>query len=190
MKNLPTYNQFINESYDVTRYYHGSTDKKLEGKNGIHIGTKLAATQALEARIGVPAIGGWEGKTEYGKTLLAGKKTLQSLEKQGKWCMTGYNAGRDVPEEDYYPTQRGEIATYSDGTKISMKCKPIVFPVKIVGPMSNSYTKPHGDMRANGMMIRALKAGNAKSGFYYKNIAEDEGSISAVVPDKTFLEII
>jgi hypothetical protein len=190
MKKLPTYNQFINESYNVTQYYHGSTDKKLEGKNGIHIGTKLAATEALEARIGVPAIGGWEGKTEYGKTLLAGKATLRALQKQGKWCITGYNAGSDVPEEDYYPTQREEVATYSDRTKISMKCKPIVFPVKIIGSMSNTPNKPHSDMRANGMMMRALKAGNAKSGFYYTNIAEDEGSISAVVPDKTFLEII
>jgi len=190
MKNIPTYNQFINESYDVTRYYHGSTDKRLEGKNGIHIGTELAATQALEARIGVPAIGKWDGKREYGKTLLAGKKTLHALEKQGKWCVTGYNAGRDVPEDDYYPTQREEVATYSDATKVSMKSKPIVFPVKIIGPMTNTVSKPHGDTRANSMMIRALKSGNAKSGFYYKNEGEDVGSISAVVPDKTFLEII
>ena len=56
--------------------------------------------------------------------------------------------------------------------------------------MTNTTNKPHGDMRANSMMTRAIKSGNAKSGFYYTNIAEDEGSISAVVPDKTFLEII
>lgn len=190
MKPIKLFEQFVNENSSSQIYYHGSTDKKLEGKNGIHIGTKLAATQALEARIGVPATGEWNGKTEYGKTLLAGKITLRALEKQGKWCMTGYNAGSDVPEEDYYPTQREEVATYSDGTKVSMKSKPIIFPVRIVGPMTNTPNKPHGDMRANSMMTRAIKSGNAKSGFYYTNIAEDEGSISAVVPDKTFLEII
>ena len=32
-------------------YYHGSTDKNFGGKAGIHVGTKEAATEALEARI-------------------------------------------------------------------------------------------------------------------------------------------
>jgi hypothetical protein len=32
--------------------------------------------------------------------------------------------------------------------------------------------------------------GNAKSGYYYINDGEDYGSISAVVPDKTFLKIL
>lgn len=45
-------------------FYHGSTDKGFHGKKGIHVGTKLAATQALEARIGVPAEGEWDGTRE------------------------------------------------------------------------------------------------------------------------------
>jgi hypothetical protein len=172
-------------------FYHGSTDKNLEGKKGIHIGTKLASTEALESRIGVPSKGEWDGKRKYGKTLLAGKKRLKELEKErGYYLVTGYNAGRDIPEEDYYPTQRKERAVYSDGTPIPFDSKPIVFPVKIKGRMTNSKYNPHTDDKANSMMLRNLKMGNAKSGYYYTNIAEDEGSISAVVPDKSFIEII
>jgi hypothetical protein len=172
-------------------FYHGSTDKNLEGKKGIHIGTKLASTEALESRIGVPSKGEWDGKRKYGKTLLAGKKRLKELEKErGYYLVTGYNTGRDIPEEDYYPNQRKERAVYSDGTPIPFDSKPIVFPVKIKGRMTNSKYNPHTDDKANSMMLRNLKMGNAKSGYYYTNIAEDEGSISAVVPDKSFIEII
>jgi hypothetical protein len=187
-------NKIIAEDFRIPTnniFYHGSTDKNLDGKRGIHVGTKLAATQALQARIGVPAEGEWDGKREYGKTLLAGKKTLALKDKElGYYCSTGFNCGRDMPEDDYYPTERKERARYSDGTPISSNSKPIVFPVKIIGQMSNSTRNPHSDSRANSMMIRNLKLGNAKQGYYYINIGEDEGSISAVVPDKSFLEII
>lgn len=180
----------LNEENELM-FYHGSTDKNLEGKKGIHVGTKLAATQALQARIGVPADGNWDGTREYGKTLLAGKRTLNLKDKElGYFCTTGFNCGKDVPENDYYPTERTERAKYSDGTPISFNSKPIVFPVKIVGKMSNSPRTPHDDNRANGMMLRNLKLGNAKQGYYYINNGEDEGSISAVVPDKSFLQII
>lgn len=40
------------------------------------------------------------------------------------------------------------------------------------------------------LIMRQIHKGNAKNGYYYINKAEDEGSISAVVPDKTFLKII
>jgi hypothetical protein len=182
---------WINENeYEEPIFYHGSTDKSLSGKKGIHIGTYKAAKQALEARIGVPAQGEWDGTEEYGKKLLAGKQTLEEREKQKIWCKSGFNCGPDVPQKDYYPTERRERATYSDRTPIPFDCKPIIFPVKIIGKMTNSLHNPHSDEKANGMMIRNLKIGNAKSGYYYKNIAEDEGSISAVVPDKSFLKII
>jgi len=184
--------EYLNESYNNDNlFYHGSTDKNLAGKKGIHIGTKLAATQALQARIGVPAEGEWDGTREYGKTLLAGKNTLKNkYQELGYFCETGFNCGRDIPEEDYYPTQRNEKAEYSDGTPIPFNSKPIVFPVKIVGKMTNSPYKPHTDEKANSMMLRNLKMGNAKSGYYYENIGEDAGSISAVVPDATFLKIL
>lgn len=179
------YSQFILENNNTGIYYHGSTDKNLNGKNGIHVGTKKAATQALEARIGVPAEGEWDGTREYGKTLLAGKKRIGQMDKA-----TGFNCGSDMPQEDYYPTDRKERATYSDRTPVPFTCKPIVFPVKIIGSMSNWPGKPHNDMRANSMMIRNLKLGNAKNGYYYINDGEDYGSISAVVPDKSFLQIL
>ena len=141
--------------------------------------------------IGVPAEGEWDGTREYGKTLLAGKNTLKNkYQELGYFCETGFNCGRDIPEEDYYPTQRNEKAEYSDGTPIPFNSKPIVFPVKIVGKMTNSPYKPHTDEKANSMMLRNLKMGNAKSGYYYENIGEDAGSISAVVPDATFLKIL
>ena len=37
----------------------------------------MAAAQTLQAKIGVPAKGEWDVKHEYGKTLLAGKKTFE-----------------------------------------------------------------------------------------------------------------
>lgn len=192
MKNLKTFDEFLNESYsDDTIYYHGSTDKNLSGKKGIHIGTKLAATQALNARIGVPVIGEWDGKREYSNTLLAGKNTLKKKEIElGYYCSTGFNCSRDVPEHDYYVTDRNERSKYSDGTLIPFNSKPIIFKVKITGKMTNSPRNPHKDNKANSLMLRSLKNGNAKSGYYYINDGEDSGSISAVVPNSTFLKIL
>ena len=191
MEKLLTFKNFINEASDFNTFYHGSTDKNLDGKKGIHVGTKLAATQALQARIGVPAEGEWDGTREYGKTLLAGKKRLNELNKElGYYCDTGFNCGEDLPEENYYPTERKYRAKYSDGTPIPFNTKPIIFPVRIVGMMTNSPHKPHTDEKANSMMLRNLRMGNAKSGYYYTNIGEDDGSISAVVPDKSFLQIL
>lgn len=184
--------EYLNESYhDNNIFYHGSTDKNLKGKRGIHVGTKLAATQALQARIGVPAKGEWDGTRKYSETLLAGKKTLKKKNKElGYFCDTGFNCGSDVPEDDYYPTDRNVRAKYSDGTNVPLNSKPIIFPVRIIGKMTNSPDNPYSDQRANSMMIRNLRMGNAKSGYYYVNIGEDEGSISAVVPDASFLKIV
>jgi len=160
-------------------------------RNGIHIGTKKAASQALQARIGIPVIGEWDGTREYGKTLLCGKKSLKDKEKElGYYCITGFNCGQDVPEEDYYPSERKTKADYSDRSSVPLDVKPIIFPVKIIGRMSNTQYSPHSDMKANSLMRRSLTMGNAKSGFYYINDGEDEGSISAVVPDKSFLEFL
>ena len=182
----------INENYEHNSiFYHGSTDKNLLGKNGIHLGTKLAATQALQARIGVPAQGEWDGTREYGKTLLAGKNTLKNKQKElGYCCDTGFNCGNDTPNEDYYPTERTQRAMYSDSTPVSFNSKPIVFPVKIIGKMSNTPNNPHNDSTANGLMRRNLKLNNARQGYYYINDGEDSGSISAVVPNADFLQII
>lgn len=169
-------------------FYHGSTDKNLSGKNGIHVGTYEAARQALNARIGVPAEGDWDGTREYSKTLIAGKKTLHRIrETENRFVETGYNCG-NVPDEDYYPEQR-YIPKYSDGTEIPINCHPIIFGVKIVGSMINTINNPYTDEKANSIIKRTLK-GNAKNGIYYINIGEDEGSISAVVPNGSYLKII
>ena len=190
MKHIKLYKYYIAEN-NSPPFYHGSTNKNLEGRKGIHIGTKLAATQALQSRIGVPAIGNWDGTRKYSETLLAGEKTLQEKNKEfGYYCNTGFNCGYDIPEEDYYPTEREYKAKYSDGSLIPFDSKPIIFPVKIIGKMTNTTYTPHSDEKANSMMLRNLKMGNAKSGYYYINIGEDEGSISAVVPDKSFLNFI
>lgn len=190
---MKTFKQFIIESqYNI--FHHGTPDKDSMsmGKKGIHVGTKKSATQALNARIGVPAEGEWDGTREYGQTLLAGKKTLNQKNKEfGYSCTTGYNCGADVPEEDYYPTQRPTSrATYSDGSPVPFHAKPAILQFSIVGKMTNTPNTPHSDTKANSMIIRNLKQNNAKSGYYYINDAEDEGSISAVVPNFSFLNII
>lgn len=176
--------------YQNESYYHGTPDQSISGKKGIHVGTLLAATQALEARIGVPAEGTWDGNREYGKTLLAGKQRLKELSKErGYGVETGFNCGSDITEENYYPTQRTQRAKYSDGTEIPFDAKPKIFKVDIIGNMTNWPGQPHADNIANGLIKRQLNKGVAKSGYYYINDGEDSGSISAVVPNKSFLKI-
>jgi hypothetical protein len=173
-------------------FYHGTPDIKFLEKatKGIHVGTYQAAKEALEARIGIPAGGEWDGTREYGKTLLAGRKTLK---KKGPYCETGFNCSimrGGISEEDYYPTERKERAKFSNDIVIPFDCKPIILKVKIIGEMTNTPNNPHSDTVANGLMYRNLKKGNARRGYYYINDGEDAGSISAVVPNVSFLKIL
>lgn len=154
--------------------YHGSPSGDLRGGHyGVHVGTKQAALEALNARIGTPVVGEWDGTREYGKTLLAGSATL--------FRRGGFPSGyaNERGSEDYFPT--GD-AVYSDGTKIPLTVKPTIFAVRIIGKMTNTPQTPHNDWKANGYMAGNVKKGRAKSGYYYVNEGEDAGSISAVVP--------
>ncbi len=162
-------------------WFHGSPSGDLRGgATGLHIGTKQAAKEALEARIGIPADGkGWRGKEEYGKTLLAGKKTLKAK----KMNVTGYNC--DAPEDDYYPKK---ALKYADGSEMPMTVKPSVKAFFLTGEMSNSPSTPHQDFKANGYMAAQKKKGTARRGYYYRNEGEDYGSISATVPNGDHLQ--
>lgn len=152
------------------QFFHGSPSGDLRGSfYGLHVGTEEAAHQALNARIGSPAEGRWDGTRIYGKTLLKGSHGVN---------MT---TGQRDTSEDHYP-EVGHGATYSDTTRIPMDVVPEVFPVKITGRMTNTPQTPHEDFKANGYMAGQVKRGRAKSGYYYENVSEDEGSISAVVP--------
>ena len=182
-------NYIVNQAPTV--YYHGTTNKGFFGKNGIHIGTKLAATQALESRIGVPAEGEWDGSSTYGERLLAGRITLgRRSEERGYSLTTGYNCGSDLPKEDYYAGDRSYRAKYSDYTEVALDSEPIIFPVEITGKMKNSVNKPYSDRGANNKIARAIKDGNTTEGFYYINDGEDAGSLSAVVPNGSFLKVL
>jgi hypothetical protein len=161
------------EGTDV--FYHGSpTGDLYPGGTGVHVGTRAAAKQALEARIGIPAVGEWDGTREYGQTLLAGRRTMQA---KGLFA-TGLNV--DAPDEDYLPTP-GK-AKYGSGEPVTLHSKPNIFAVRVVGDMTNSPMTPHEDFKANGLMAGQLKKGTARRGYFYTNVGEDEGSISAVVP--------
>lgn len=168
-------------------WWHGSVSGDMRGgKTGLHLGTKAAAEDALHASIGYPAEGEWDGTREYRNTKLAGKKSILQRDKYG---ITGHNV--DAPEHDYYPHEhpKGQLK-YSNGDLVPEDVKPSIKPFKIVGPMTNSIQNPHGDWKANGYMQAALKKGNAKNGYYYKNEGEDWGSISAVVPNGSHVEPI
>ena len=164
-------------------WYHGSPIGE-PGLGPIHVGTKLAATEALEARIGVRADGKpWDGTQEYGKTKLAGTTTLAKMADKGQFKETGFNV--DAPVKDYYPGDRKDHATMTATGKpipIPLSAKPAIHTYNIAGHMSNSTTHPTTDTRANAV-ARRLK----NQGTYYKNEGEDGGSVSAVVPNKTFL---
>jgi hypothetical protein len=156
-------------------WWHGTPSGDLRGGPwGLHVGSRQAAKEALEARIGIPVQGEWDGTREYGKTLVAGRKTLAA---RGIYP-TGYSV--DVPDEDHYPPV-GKTK-FMSGEQVLPTHKPDLFPLRIVGPMSNTVHAPHADAKANGLMAGQMKRGTAKRGYYYSNVGEDAGSISAVVP--------
>lgn len=170
--------QLLKEDPDVV--WHGSPSGDLRGaKNGLHVGTYKAAEEALNSRIGIPADGQpWDGTREYGKTLLAGQKTLLKMDPQG-FNATGANTG--VPMEDYYPTGS---AAFSDGSKVTMNAKPEIKPYKITGPMVNSpVDNLYADDQANARMSQQVTRGTAKRGYFYVNTGEDTNNVSAVVPN-------
>jgi len=168
---------------DPNVFWHGSPSGSLVGAtNGIHVGTYRAAEEALNARIGIPAAGYWDGTRAYGQTLLAGKKRMKDL---GEYP-TGFNV--DAPEEDYFPGDAKSRAKYSGGQEVDFASRPVISPVKIVGEMSNHRGKPMADFKANGQMSAMKKRGIAKRGYFYTNDGEDAGSISAVVPSREHLE--
>ncbi len=165
------------ESFDTNVWYHGSASGDLRGgTSGLHLGTALAAKEALEATIGIPVEGEWDGNREYGTVLLCGKNTLKH---RGIFA-TGFNC--DVPDDDFYPTLP-IIRKWSSFITLTMK--PAIKKYRIICPMTNTNNSFYNDGPANGYMRASLKRGNAKRGFYYRNVSEDPGSISVVVPNGT-----
>ena len=160
--------------------WHGTPTGDLRGgSSGLHLGTLQAAEDALRARIGWPADGKpWDGTREYGKTLLAGKDTLNKL---GPYNVSGHNV--DAPNHDYHISEHPEPPKYGSGERMPWDVKPSIDQYKITGPMNNSPSNPYTDSKANTSMKGMLKKGSAKNGYYYTNIGEDSGSVSAVVPD-------
>lgn len=151
------------------QWFHGTPSGDLRGGHyGLHVGTQEAARQALNARIGTPIEGDWDGTRRYGDTMLRGAHSIEFA--------TGYSHRLT---EDHYPSGR---AQYSDETPVDLDSVPDIMPVAITGRMTNTPDRPHGDWQANGLMAGQVKRGRAKSGYYYRNEGEDEGSISAVVP--------
>jgi hypothetical protein len=94
--------------------------------------------------------------------------------------------------EDFYPLEASRKflndLIYSDGTKMPMTVKPDIVPYTITGEMTNTPSTPHEDFQANALMSGQKKKGTARRGYYYENISEDSGSISAVVPNSYHLK--
>lgn len=182
------FREFIAEDFapDPGIMWHGSPSGDLRGGvSGLHLGTKKAATEALTARIGHPVDGEWDGTREYGKTKLAGQKTL----KKRNIYPTGYNVF--APQEDYFPHEHPEgFPTMGRNVPVLPTHKPEIKAYRLVGRMTNTTRNPHDDFKANGYMKASLKKGSAKRGFYYKNIGEDTDSISAVVPGPAHVQAI
>ena len=165
--------------------YHGSFSGDLRGgSSGLHLGTKEAARQALTARIGHPVEGDWDGTREYGKTKLCGQKTM----KERDIFPTGHNC--HAPEHDYFPHEHPNQLKHGNGDIADHSNKPAIKKYQIIGKMSNHIHIPMDDFKANGIMQGMLKRGKAKNGYYYKNVGEDVGSISAVVPNANHIKEI
>lgn len=155
------------------QFYHGTPDERTfstGGARGIHVGTYEAARQALEAHIGTPAEGDWDGSREYGKT------PLVSNEKH-----MGYATGLSYRDNGQ---PRHEHAKYNDGTPVPHDARPSIFGVQITGPMADGVKS---DAVANAQIKRQISRGQAKRGYFYGNVGEDTGSVSAVVPSAEHL---
>jgi 8-oxo-dGTP pyrophosphatase MutT (NUDIX family) len=162
-------------------WWHGTATGDLRGGSyGLHVGTHKAATEAVTARIGHPVEGEWDGTREYGRTLLAGKNTLQ----QRGIYPTGHNMG--VPDHDHYPDPKGH---FPHDSHVSPESKPNVFPLIIHGEMANTPHEPESDHVANTMMARQRGRENGR-GVYYRNVGEDAGSVSAALPHHTHIQPI
>ena len=110
-------------------WWHGSGSGDLRGgKTGLHLGTREAAANALNARIGWPAEGSWDGKRKYGETLLAGQKRLNAM---GPYNITGHNV--DAPKEDYYPHQHPKTPDVSPGVPMRADMSPSIKPFRLTG---------------------------------------------------------
>ncbi|MBP9870279.1 MAG: hypothetical protein KBC53_02110, partial [Nitrosomonas sp.] len=168
----------------IGAYWHGTPSGDLRGgMTGLHVGTKQAAMEALEARIGIPADGrGWDGTREYGKTLLAGRDRVASGQ-FGKYRDSGYNI--DSPKDDFYAEDH-ELPTVGNDVKVDPSWKPWIRPVLIVGDMDK---RKKTDSAANSLMYKLLSQGKATRGFYYENDGEDAGSVSAVLPNGDHVKI-
>ena len=168
----------------IGAYWHGTPSGDLRGgMTGLHVGTKQAAMEALEARIGIPADGrGWDGTREYGKTLLAGRDRVASGQ-FGKYRDSGYNM--DSPKDDFYAEDH-ELPTVGNDVKVDPSWKPWIRPVLIVGDMDK---RKKTDSAANSLMYKLLSQGKATRGFYYENDGEDAGSVSAVLPNGDHVKI-
>jgi len=180
--------QFINIVTEAIQqsaiWWHGSPSGDLRGAHyGLHLGTQQAAREALESRIGVRADGeDWDGSTEYGKTLLAGKETLARVGRHE----TGFNCG--LPHDDFYPSDRSYRARYSNQDQVALDGHPSIKAFRLIGPMKNTIARAGNDTRANNWMARQIAAGDMSKGCYYRNDGEDAGSISIVVPNASFIE--
>jgi 2'-5' RNA ligase/ADP-ribose pyrophosphatase YjhB (NUDIX family) len=166
------------QAADDRIWYHGTPDERSwehGAAYGIHVGTEEAARQALNARIGRPAKGEWDGTREYGKTLLNRDYTI--------WHLDGTSTTQHHPPT--YPT-RGPV--YSSGHEGPLDARPSIFPVRIKGPMVNRPSAPVTDDYANSRMRGQITRGTARRGYYYVNHGEDEGSVSAAVPSAAHLE--
>lgn len=144
--------------------FHGSPNGVVGmkvAKYGLHVGTKRAALEALSARVG-SAGDRPTGATTARTTDAELQDTLENTRRNPK--MSGK-------------------ASYSDGSKVYAP-DPKVIGGRVSGKMTNTPRTPHEDFKANGMMAGQLKRGRAKSGYYYQNVGEDAGSISAVLPSR------
>jgi len=172
-------------------FWHGSPSGDFVGSPvGLHVGTFEAARDALEARIGTPADGThWDGTRTYGETLLNRDQVRHVFKPHGD--RPGGTFTREITKRP--PEFPNGKATYGDGTPIPLDAKPDLFPVRIVGPMSNTPDTPHPDYKANGYMRAQITRGRAARGYYYDNVGEGvvrdplsgqlKPNISAVVPN-------
>lgn len=141
--------------------FHGTPSGVVGSGNApIHVGTQRAALEALGSRM---AMGNPSGNVSGG-----------AAEER-------YN---NAIKESRRPERSGK-SNYSNGSPI-VAPDPQIVGGRITGRMVNTPLSPYEDDQANSIASRYQSKNNMRQGLYYSNEAEDEGSVSAVLPRSSF----
>lgn len=156
-------------------FFHGHPTGNFnwdpDGRQGFHVGSKQAATDAVVARVGT-----------------SGKATIYAGGQRSGPTFPGKYVPVNDPERPYHKSEAVAHPEHLRGGRI---VSPMVNGRNWLGRYGghgNGYVgdmHDSGDVRANAKASEIITKGQKmRQGIFYENQAEDAGSISAVLPSR------